>query len=115
MRRSRAEWRKHVALWRASGLTAQEYAAKAELNPGTLKFWKYVLAKEGRSSLVGPKLRTGGGRTAGPEFPLIEVRGPSRSDDRFEVELANGLRVRVPTSFNADALRRLLTALEVPS
>jgi hypothetical protein len=46
---------------------------------------------------------------------LIEVRGPDRTDERFELELVDGRRLRVPLSFDTDALRRLLAALEVPA
>jgi len=98
MRRSRAEWSKQIALWRKSGLTAREYAAKAGLNPGTLKFWKYALGKEARSC---------------PEFPLVEVHSAAGRDDRLEIALVSGHRVRVPGTFESDALRRLLAVLEV--
>ncbi len=104
MRRNRAEWSKQIALWRKSGLTAREYAARAGLNPGTLKFWKYTLGKEARLS-----------PGEGPVLPLIEVRSSVAKDDRFEVELAGGHRVRVPGSFDVDALRRLIAVLEVPA
>jgi hypothetical protein len=45
---------------------------------------------------------------------IIEVR-PARllaADDRFEVRLADGRSVGVPSSFDADALGRLLRVLE---
>jgi hypothetical protein len=45
---------------------------------------------------------------------MIEVRAHSVGDDRFEIELG-GRRVRVPPSFDADALRRLITLLEEAS
>ncbi len=102
MRRSRAEWSRQIALWRKSGLTAREYAAKAGLNPGTLQFWKYTLGKEAKLSSA---------RRA--DFPLIEVRSSAARDDRFEVELVGGHRVRVPGTFDSDALRRLIAVLEV--
>ncbi len=102
MRRSRAEWSKQIALWRKSGLTAREYAAKAGLNPGTLQFWKYTLGKESRPS-----------SGKGADLPLIEVHSSVAKDDRFEVELAGGRRVRVPGTFDSDALRRLIAVLEV--
>jgi hypothetical protein len=76
-RRSRADWRREIALWRESGLPAREYAAKAELNAGTLTFWKYVLAKEARSCSASE-----------PPFPPVELRGVVHADERFEVELA---------------------------
>jgi hypothetical protein len=101
MRRSRAEWSKQIALWRKSGLTARKFAAKAGLNAGTLTYWKYALGKEAR--LVSDRKT---------KFPLIEMRGSVGRDDRFELELAGGRRLRVPATFEAEALRRLLAVLE---
>ncbi len=68
MRRSRAEWSRQIALWRKSGLTAQAYAAKASLNPGTLQFWKYTLGKAAKLSSA-----------RGADLPLIEVRSAAAS------------------------------------
>jgi len=36
----------------------------------------------------------------------------SGSDSRFELELGNGRRLRIPATFEAAALERLLTVLE---
>ena len=116
MRRSRAEWRKEIARWRESGLTAGEYAAKTRVNARTLTYWKYILTKEARTfALDKSKAKTSKRRAGSPSFPLIELRGSGRTDERFEVELASGHRVRVPASFDADALRRLLATLEMPA
>jgi transposase len=104
MRRSRAEWSRQIALWRKSGLTARQYAAEAGLNAGTLKYWKYALGREAR-----------GGSGTKANLPLIEVRSSVKGHDGFEVELAGGRRVRVPVTFDEEALRRLLAVLEVAS
>ena len=44
---------------------------------------------------------------------LIEVRPVTAAvDDRFEIELNNGRRLRVPRSFDPTALKALVPALE---
>ena len=100
MRESREQWQERVAQWRSSGLTAREFAARNRVKVHTLRHWAWKLGRE-----VGdvPSL------ARVPE--LIEIHARPAADDRFEIELG-GRRVRVPPSFDADALRRLLAALE---
>jgi hypothetical protein len=82
----------------------------------TLRSWKYALASNGQSlAAARSKAISVRSRLSEPKFPLIEVRGPDRTDERFELELVDGRRLRVPLSFDTDALRRLLAALEVPA
>jgi hypothetical protein len=110
MRTSRDEWKKRIERWRESGLTAEQYAAELGINAGTLKFWKYKLgrpetATAGRRQPKQPKAPS-------VPLPLVEVR-PSviASASGFELELGGGLRLRIPSSFEAEALRRLLSVL----
>jgi hypothetical protein len=42
---------------------------------------------------------------------MIELHASSVSDDRFEIQVGDR-RVRVPSTFDSEALRRLLAALE---
>jgi transposase-like protein len=116
MRIGREQRARHVERWRESGLVAREYAARAGVNVHTLRSWKYALADEKRPSAVTtPKTTAVRSRVIAPKLPLIEVRGSGRTDEHFELEFADGRRLRVPPSFDADALRRLLAALEVPA
>jgi hypothetical protein len=100
MRESREQWRERVAQWRASGLTASEFASRNKLKVHTLRHWGWKLGRE-----------TGDVTSLARVPALIEVHARAATDDRFEIELG-GRRVRVPPSFDADALRRLLAALE---
>jgi transposase len=111
MRLRREQWAKHVARWRESGLVAREYAATAGVNLHTLRAWKYALADEKESSVVAQSKAAA--KQSRVTVPLIEVRGPNRGDERFELELVDGRRLRVPPSFDAETLRRLLAALAV--
>lgn len=107
-RDTREVWAKRVERWVDSGLTAKEYAAETGLNANTLAHWRWKLGgtvKEAR-------------RPARPTFLEI-VRPPdavpteARPLERLELVLRSGLRVLVPPRFDADALRRLVDALEV--
>ena len=108
----RDEWRKRVERWKASDLTAKEFAAEVGINAGTLQFWQHKLKAR------GPVARRPRPRRASEAIlasSLVELRGPAVAapDQRFEVELGNGRRVHVSASFDADALKRLLVILEV--
>lgn len=119
---SREEWAKRVERWRDSGLTSAEFAAEIGINPHTLTYWKWVLGKgtreekrasprrsQRRAQRVFTSSRTSTPATTPPEF--VEVRA-ALQDARFELELGSGRRLRVPSSFDAAELRRLLEVLE---
>jgi transposase len=105
----RDEWRRRVERWKDSGLTAKEFAAETGINAGTLQFWRYKLKH------TRPTAR----RTAKPSSDailssLVEVHAPASVvvDERFEIELGNGRRVRVAAGFEPAALKALLAVLE---
>ena len=107
------KWRRCIERWIQSGLTASAYAARVGLNVHTLRKWKYLLDRQDRQAM----------RLAAPQtlhtpasLPLIELRPRANSvDERIEVELGDGRRLRVPSTFEPQALRRLLGVLgEVP-
>lgn len=112
-RETRDEWRKRVDRWKDSGLTAAEFAAETGINAGTLQFWRYKLKKDGGGDDTKKPTR--------PETPMstsiIELRAPAaiQTDVRFEIELANGRRLRVPAGFDDSALRALIGVLEAAS
>lgn len=89
-------------------MTAQAFAGASGVNAGTLRHWKYRLRRP-----VPPSAAAEGQRSGSTlRWPLVEVIGAPVPDARFELELARGRRVRVPASFDAEALRRLLVLLE---
>jgi hypothetical protein len=86
-------------------LTAREFAVRAGLNAGTLSYWKWRLSRDAKPV----KRRV----TAGPaRATLLELAPVAMSDERVEVELASGHRLRVPTGFDAASLGRLLSVLQ---
>jgi transposase len=101
MRSNRETWRRRVERWARSGQTAAEFAAAGGFHPKTLRYWRYKLRRERAAT---PAVVT---------LPLVEVMSaPAGADLRFEIELAGGRRLRVPATFDGDALRRLLAILE---
>ena len=86
-------------MWRSSGLTAREFAARQGLKWRTLLWW---------SSLLGRA------RRAAPAF--VEVVRPAvvaaGDEGCIEIVVRGGLRVRVAGAFDPAVLRRLLAALE---
>lgn len=109
-RAGREEWQKRVQQWKDSGLTAKEFAAETGINAETLQFWRYKLRHGGRRSA---RTKT---KAASDEIlaSLVEVHAPTvvSVDQRFEIELGNGRRLRVGGSFDAAALRALIAVLE---
>lgn len=123
----REEWRKRVERWRDSGLTAAEFAGELGINPRTLMYWKWLLARDDNASAPAPEGRqaptpkrarasklaepAAAVPVAGDRAGLIEIQS-APADGRFELELGRGRRLRVPASFDPDGLRRLLDVLE---
>lgn len=100
----RAVWQDRVEHWRRSGLTAEEFARTEGIQAATLRHWKWQLAAQGSGR------REARGHRGG--FVELVVPGPRERDDGFEVMLADGIRVRVPSAFDGEALGRLLSILE---
>lgn len=118
---SRAEWEKRVQRWQDSGLTAKEFAGELGINPRTLSYWKWQLkhgekpdsdrASRGRVRRQRRPPAERPAEEATPTGSFIEIAA-NTADSRFELELGNGRRLRIPSDFPADALTRLLGVLE---
>lgn len=109
-RTSRADWQKRIERWNDSGLSAEQFATELGINAGTLRHWKYFLAKQA-SRTVSAKA------PAVTASALVEVRPSSvatavASLVPFELELGAERKLRIPPQFDAAALERLLAVLE---
>ena len=122
-------WVERVARWRESGQTALDYAAAHGMNADRLRHWAWRLAGETGESATAT-ITTPSAESL-PEtrvvLPFIEVErasatatpvgvGPtSRREptkpEPIEIITQSGLRVRVPSGFDDDALRRVLAAV----
>lgn len=116
-RDGREVWSKRVERWRESGLTAQEFAVETGLNKNTLVHWSWKLGRAGDVGPVLPSKKAQWVEVVGVASPDVadtptENSGPIGGGGHFELILGKGRVVRVPTDFDAAALRRLLVALE---
>jgi hypothetical protein len=113
-RESREVWVKRVERWQESGLRAHEFAGELGVNAATLAQWKYRLAAEAREG------RANAPATEAVEFVELDTTAapvtpePARSGTVFELLLPSGIAVRVPSDFDADALRRLVDVMTAP-
>ena len=97
-KRSRAEWTKLVEEWHAGDLSQKAFARRKGIAPATLSWWAYRLRREAREQ--------------GALVPVDVVEDAPAGTGEFRLELAGGRTVVVPASFEAAALRRLVSALE---
>jgi transposase len=104
----RERWSVRVEEWKQSGLTAREYAARAGLNVGTLGYWKWKLSRDAARE---PKTRSNKRRRRVSKPKLVELAPISLSDDRVEIELSSGHRLRLPRHFDPESLTRLVSIL----
>lgn len=126
MERDRREiWAKRVVRWKESGLSAKEFAAETGVNAKTLSYWRWRLGADERASRAARprtpgRKRTEQGASGPPRFIEVRLQQEARADDTktagrpepLELVLRDGLCVRIPMHFDADGLRRLLSALE---
>jgi hypothetical protein len=94
MRNSRSKWTELVRRWRASDLTAREFATIENLNTSTLRWWASALKREA------------------PRPAFVEIRLPAVSaEGRIDV-IVGDVTVRVCGEFDEKAFRRVLSILE---
>jgi len=110
----RREWSRLVREWRRSGKKSKEFAAESGVNAGTLLWWSSQL--RGWRRVKGVAGSTSGGSARAPldvaELPMVELSCGALGDQRFELELGSGRRLRIPPGFDAEALGRLLAVLK---
>ena len=114
MTNARDKWLPRVQQWQASGLTADQFAAQHGFKPATLRYWKSILSRsDSQTPPPQPGSQTSLPSQLQSELPLVELRTSVQIPmDCFELELATGARLRIPSSFEPGSLRRLLSVLE---
>jgi hypothetical protein len=103
-RTRRREWAQRIREWKRSGLTGADFAARLGVKEATLRHWVWQLNHLARAARLAKKA------TAPAKF--VEVQAPETAPEPLELVLRDGLRLRVPTHFDADSLRRVLAAVE---
>ena len=117
-REGREVWEQRVRRLAESGLTAREFAAELGVNVHTLNAWKWKLGSGGDG--VGAPAESSRSRPESAArfievVPSRSMRSPGDAEaapEPFELVLRDGVRVRVPARFDAQALRALVAALE---
>ena len=110
----RDEWGKHVAAWKRSGETADEYGAPRRILGKRLQWWSWYLrrqptaVKSGRAKRPAVELLPVTLRTLAPA-PSMEARGTGPST-RVEIVLPNGSVVRAEPPVDPGWLGRLILA-----
>ena len=102
--RTEDRWRALIREQERSGLAVSEFARRRRISVATLYWWRSQLSRRDRRGPVS-------------KLVAVEVVGSrevdSSSGDRgFELELAGGRRLHVPARFDAEALSRLIAAVE---
>lgn len=112
-RANRREWSRRVSEWRRSGKTSKEFAAETGVNASTLLWWSTRLQGERGVRNAAGSTRRQSRRAVErlAQLPIVELSGGA-GDDRFELELGAGRRLRIPQGFDAEALGRLLAVLQ---
>lgn len=90
VRRSRAEWQRLVRQWQRSGRPAREFAPQHGVDPRTLTWWKWRLA---RTHSTGARHETSSPREIGVRLLPVEV--DSSSDVGWELVTRAGDRLTV--------------------
>jgi hypothetical protein len=113
---SREEWRDRVERWKASGLRGKEFAAKEELSPRSLSWWRWQLHRSETAASVQPKQRREARRKATSDklsfVPVVVGKAKVETGPSFiEIVLPNDLRLRVAVEIDETALVRVVRAL----
>ena len=138
-RETREIWEKRVARWRDSSLSAKEFALETGINARTLAYWAWKVKRGGSGAPAskGPAPKRNGrsgpadaqstwlevvatplvGMPAGTlvSTPTVRDSSPPVSGAvlaSFELVVATGRTIRIPASFDAEALARLLAVVE---
>jgi hypothetical protein len=109
---TKAIWRERLARFSKTNLSIEEFAVREGVAASSLRWWRWRLASEAKKTRAYAPLAKAAGLT-GPAF--IEVGSPqstSTAGSPYEVVLANGRVLRVPTSFDDRVLARLISVVE---
>lgn len=112
-RRTASEWEQLLSQWRASELSADEFAQQRELNAGTLRWWQTRLNKKDAKSSVGKAASNAKAEPNGERsFTEVVVTGRVERSARMEVVSRSGHVIRLQGPVDSDALVAVLEAVE---
>jgi transposase-like protein len=103
-----AFWRRKLQLWKDSGLSVRAFCDQHGLAEPSFYYWRERIRQADLDA--APVQPTTPASTEQPVPLFLPIR-LAAVPEPIEVVLADGTLVRVPPSFDADALRRLLAVL----
>ena len=115
IRRGREFWVRLVDEFEGAGAIERHkaFADRHGVRCYSFQQWLYRLRRERLSAGHNAPRVDRRTRTARAlPWPLVEVQSGRVTDGRFEIESPGGWRIRVPTSFEAEGLRRLLAIFD---
>ena len=105
---TRAKWAERVRSWRASGKTAEEFAAGLDFEASTLRYWASRLKTEGTGGAKAPSIVRVVRRRRRPASRVREAEVPMP----LSVDVVVGAaRIVVRSGFDAELLRQVVAAL----
>src|SRR5262245_53381500 len=108
-RADRETWAKRVERWKESELSAAQFAAELGVSAKALSWWKWQLS---RGEKAKPARRRSRKRKVGlSPMTFVEMTAAPRSD-ALEIVLPSGVRIRIPSPIDSDALGLVLDVLE---
>ena len=97
-------WASQVSAWEQSGLSQAAFCRRQGLKGGTFAWWKRQLRQA-----VDKRPKRGRPGKATGRFVEVQL---AASRPEYEVLLACGRSIRVPSAFDPQVLSRLITAVE---
>jgi hypothetical protein len=102
-------WRRKLDLWKRSGLSVRAFCQQHNLSEPSFYSWRTVIAQRDAQGANRPAAPAE--RPADQAEPLFLPLRLATSAEPLEVVLPDGTLVRVPATFDAGALARLLAVL----
>jgi hypothetical protein len=103
--RSRGEWARLIEAWKASGLSAAQFATSHGLKPKALSTWRWRLKTQ-------PIQPAGGSAPKLVQLSVADLVGPGDTDaTRWELTTVLGHRLRVQAPLAGTELAQLLGTL----
>ena len=116
----REYWRALIEECRRSGVSQAEFCRRRDVPPGTLGYWKCILARErprGRSAVrsgLKPPAFLPVRITVPPPHPDGEPEAPVDAGGELEIVLGHGRRIRVRGRVDTEWLGQVVAVLDVP-
>ena len=102
-----AYWRRMTQEWKRSGQSQAAFCETRNLKLTTFRWWRHRLLRE-----TAEAAKAKGTDSSAPFIPVRLVDPSSSSSQPIEIVLANSQRIRVPSEFDSDTLRRILAILD---